>query len=136
MSNMYHFKYSDGTDQVINLDDVQTIKTRHYENKIGIDIRFKNDKELSFCSSDKDCMNNHIDNIKKYNKDIIPKENKMNDLAGDFKGFIKEHRSVLYWVAVLMLVDHFVFNGAFRSRLKGIVDGLVTKVEEKARGSL
>jgi hypothetical protein len=66
--------------------------------------------------------------------DSPKKGSKMQELLGDFKGFIKEHKSLLYWVAIAVLADHFLFNGAFREKLKGLMGNLVGKLEKKVEG--
>lgn len=53
------------------------------------------------------------------------------EIAKDVKGFILEYRAVLYFLAVALLVDHFVFRGAFRARLQGCCDKVIAKVESK-----
>ena len=52
-------------------------------------------------------------------------------IAGDVKGFIIEHKAVIYFVAAAILIDHFMFKGAFRSRLQDVADKLVKRVEAK-----
>lgn len=56
-------------------------------------------------------------------------------VASDVKSFILEHRSTLYFLAFALLVDHFLFQDAFRNRLKAIADGLIKKVEDKVAQS-
>jgi hypothetical protein len=56
-------------------------------------------------------------------------------VASDVKSFILEHRSTLYFLAFALLIDHFLFQDAFRNRLKAIVDKLVKKVEDKVAAS-
>lgn len=57
--------------------------------------------------------------------------NMFSEVAQDMKVFVKEHKSLIYWVAVLFIFDHFFFQGAFKSKLKNIMDNLVGKVESK-----
>ena len=60
--------------------------------------------------------------------------NPLKTVIGDVKGFVKEHRSTLYIIAIVFLVDHLVFEGAFRGRLKGLVDKLLNKAESSIAG--
>lgn len=53
------------------------------------------------------------------------------EAAGDLKKFIKEHKSLIYWVLVLLIVDHFFFKGAFKEKLTSMMHKLVGKVESK-----
>lgn len=56
-------------------------------------------------------------------------ESKMKDMFSGFKSYINEHKDVIYTVGLVMLVDHFFFQGAFQDRLKQLIDGLLKKVE-------
>jgi len=60
-----------------------------------------------------------------------PKEGKMKQLLTDAKTFIKEHKSVLYTIAIIILIDHFVFEGKFREKLKSLIDKAIGKLEKK-----
>lgn len=71
----------------------------------------------------------HVFLVKNPNK----KESKMNEIVSDIRGFIKEHRSVIYTVAAIMLLDHFVFGGKFRERLHGMVERLLHNTEKKLK---
>lgn len=45
--------------------------------------------------------------------------------------FFSENRSVITWLALIFLVDHFFFKGAFRERLHRMVEGMIGKIEKK-----
>lgn len=67
-------------------------------------------------------------------KVIKPKEKSMfKEVVGDVKSFILEHRGIIYFIVAALLVDHFFFKGAFKARLQGMADKMVTKVEEKIK---
>lgn len=53
----------------------------------------------------------------------------------DLKKFILEHKSTIYVVASLLLVDHFFFEGKFRHRLHDMMNKLLNKVEHKIDGT-
>ncbi len=59
------------------------------------------------------------------------KENKtmLGTISSDLKKFIVEHKSTIYVVAVLILLDHFLFQGSFRDRLHGLMNKMLGKVE-------
>lgn len=65
--------------------------------------------------------------------DLKPKkkEGYMKELITDAKGFIKEHKSLFYWIALIALADHFIFEGTFRDKLKSIVQKMIGKLEAK-----
>lgn len=53
------------------------------------------------------------------------------EITGDVKTFIVEHRSIIYFVAAALIIDHFVFRGAFKARLQAMAEKIVARVEEK-----
>lgn len=52
------------------------------------------------------------------------------EIATDMKSFILEHRSVLYFLAIALVLDHVLFKDAFKHRLQGIVDKIIQKAED------
>lgn len=63
-------------------------------------------------------------------QNTIKGENSMlKTVSADLKGFIAEHKSTIYTVAALFLMDHIFFQGAFRERLHGIMNKMLGKVE-------
>lgn len=92
----------------------------------------KNDsKELGFSyAKDLSKLPYDLDRFKK----IFKNEGEVNmfkQVGSDLKAFIAEHKSVIYWLAVLFLADHFFFQGAFRERLNGIMNKMLGKVESQ-----
>ncbi len=60
-----------------------------------------------------------------------PKESKMKEIINDLKKFVSEHRNIIYTVALVALADHFLFDGKFREKLKGLVDKMLNKAEKQ-----
>lgn len=60
----------------------------------------------------------------------IKEPSMLGTVSKDLKSFILEHKSTIYWIAVLLLVDHFFFNGAYRQKINGIMHKLIGKVED------
>jgi len=60
--------------------------------------------------------------------------NMLKTVGSDLKGFIAEHKSVIYWIAVMFLLDHVLFQGTFRERLHGLMNKLLGKVESQIDG--
>lgn len=59
------------------------------------------------------------------------KSNMFKNILNDVRQFIEQHRSVIYWLALAFLVDHFFLNGKFREKLHGLVDKLLNKIEKQ-----
>lgn len=58
-------------------------------------------------------------------------KNMFNQITSDAKKFVSENREVIYVVIGIALLDQVLFGGAFRKRLESLINGLLTKAEEK-----
>lgn len=47
------------------------------------------------------------------------------------KEYVKENRSILMTIGVALLVDHLVFGGAFREKVKSIIDSMLNTAQKK-----
>jgi hypothetical protein len=45
------------------------------------------------------------------------------------KEYLKENKSIIMTIAVVLIVDHLVFGGAFREKVKALVNGLLDKAQ-------
>lgn len=45
--------------------------------------------------------------------------------------FFHDNRTMISWLALIFVVDHFFFKGAFRDRLHKMVENMIGKIEEK-----
>lgn len=68
-------------------------------------------------------------------KDNSKERTMFQEVKNDVSTFIKEHRGVIYFVALALLVDHFIFKGVFKARLQGMLESLIGKVEAKVAAS-
>ena len=67
--------------------------------------------------------------------DLIEETKNMNNtVTSDIKNFIKEHRQIVYWVVLALIVDHLFLNGQLRSKIKNIIQGLLNKAEASITG--
>ena len=44
-----------------------------------------------------------------------------------FKQYLEKHRDSFFTIGVVLVLDHFVFAGAFREKLKQMVDSILDK---------
>lgn len=72
----------------------------------------------------------HDDEILNFIK-LIEGDNVLKEIGSDVKTFVKDNRQVIYTMAFVLLVDHLVFGGAFRDKLKELVNKLIGKVEKQ-----
>lgn len=62
-------------------------------------------------------------------KDDKKKEGYMNYL----KEYLVKHRELLFSIAVVLVVDHYVFKGKFSARIHSMVDSFLGTVEQKLK---
>lgn len=55
----------------------------------------------------------------------------MKTMIDDIKAFIKEHRSIIYFVLVLLIIDRFLLGGKLTDRIKNMAERLLGVVEKK-----
>lgn len=56
---------------------------------------------------------------------------KGNTMKESFSKFLKDNSSILYTVAVVLVVDHLAFGGAFREKIKSLVEGLLNNAQKQ-----
>lgn len=61
----------------------------------------------------------------------IIKERESSMVPSALKDYFRKHQDVLITLAVVMLADHFVFGGAFREKIKAVVERLISGAEKK-----
>lgn len=57
-----------------------------------------------------------------------PKEGKVIESV---KGYINKHRDFLMTLVLVLVVDHIVFKGALREKIKTVVDGALQKANNQ-----
>jgi hypothetical protein len=62
---------------------------------------------------------------------IVKEKTLFQEIKNDVTGFIREHRGVIYFIALALLIDHFIFKGVFKTRLQAMLESLIAKVENK-----
>jgi hypothetical protein len=58
-----------------------------------------------------------------------PKPQRRKTMLENVKGYVEKHKDMLFTLGLVILVDHFLFKGALRERIKGTVEGALKKVE-------
>ena len=73
----------------------------------------------------------YFDEVEELTQGVYPM---LKTVTADLKVFIAEHKSTIYMIAALFLVDHLFFQGAFRQRLQGLMSKMLGKVEAQIDG--
>ena len=55
----------------------------------------------------------------------------MKTVIDDIKAFLHEHRSTIYFVVVLLVIDHFFLGDRLTGRIKALAEKLLGAVEKK-----
>ncbi len=56
---------------------------------------------------------------------------KGNKVMDSIKEYFRKHEETIITIILIIMVDQFIFKGAFSEKLKAIVDGLINKVSKK-----
>lgn len=56
----------------------------------------------------------------------------ISEVTTDLKGYIKANKDLIYTVLFVLIADHFFFNGAFRERVRSLVDRFLRRAEDRA----
>lgn len=62
------------------------------------------------------------------------KEEKTTKKGGPLKAlkdYMEAHKNIIFTLVLALLADHYVFNGAFRKKIEGIVNGLLDKAQKQ-----
>lgn len=55
------------------------------------------------------------------------------NMVGSIKDYVKTHREILITLALVALVDHFVFEGQFKKKLQQLVEALLNKAQKQLK---
>jgi ribosomal protein L30/L7E len=62
---------------------------------------------------------------------LKPNKKEEKGMFQNVKDYIGKHRDMLFTLGLIIVVDHFLFSGALRERIKGSIEGMLKKVEDK-----
>jgi hypothetical protein len=69
--------------------------------------------------------------VNPFGEQTTPKKGIMKTIVDDMKAFIAEHRKIIYFVVILLLIDRFFLKRALENRIKKMAEGLLGTVENK-----
>jgi hypothetical protein len=55
----------------------------------------------------------------------------MKTIIDDIKSFISEHRKIIYFVVILLIIDRFFLKRALENRIRTLAEKLLGTVEDK-----
>jgi hypothetical protein len=51
------------------------------------------------------------------------------------KNYVEKHKDMLFTIVLVVLIDHFLFGGALRSKIQTTLEGVLKKAEDKFHGT-
>lgn len=54
---------------------------------------------------------------------------KGNSMMKSFREYLNMHRDMIFTVALVFIADHYLLGGALKSRLQGLLEGILNKAE-------
>lgn len=120
--------YNVGDMVKINLKDANSIDAKARPGQVFTITDMGHSKGEMYLNS-----KNFVPTLSVWAKDVTiykkGENNMLKSIGSDLRDFIKENKSVIYWIAVAMVADHVFFKGAFREKLHGLMNKLLGKVE-------
>lgn len=66
-----------------------------------------------------------------YQEDKIKNKKEERGTMKMMKEYLEKHKDAIFTVALVMLVDHFIFGGAFREKIKITIEALLEKAQKQ-----
>lgn len=55
-------------------------------------------------------------------------------MKDEAKNFLTEHRTILFWIAIVIIADYWLLEGKLRNQLLEIFESVVAKVKTHLQG--
>ena len=52
-------------------------------------------------------------------------------MLNDLRGYVRDNRDLIFSIVFVLVLDEYVFKGAFRERLRSVIEGVLKRVENK-----
>mgnify|MGYP001578597155 FL=1 len=66
-----------------------------------------------------------------YKEHPMVEQKRRKTMLGEVKEYIGKHKDVIFTLGLVILIDHFLFEGALRNRIKGTVEGVIKNLEDR-----
>ena len=126
-------------EEVLNLDEVESFwpqKDKEENDVWPYRITLRGVDSTIFFSdeADRNRAFNDMATFCKQQNINTPMNKTLDTVTTDVKGFVKDHRQIIYYTVLALLIDHFFLNGQLTAKIKNIMQGLLTKAEETITG--
>ena len=115
----------------INLDKLLTCYSRDYKYSTDDETEYSiywinGQEERSVTCSSKEERDIVFKNLQKA---LHKNKKKGNSMITTIKDYFKKHEETFITLAILLLVDEYLFEGKFRDKIKEIMDSIITKTK-------
>lgn len=124
------------SDSVFHLDSLTGVsKSDFNDHCFKLILYFLSDKTSYSYEKEKDRdmdynrIKEYIENEKKGTR--LECINQGGTMLDSLKSYFNKNQETFYTIGLIILIDHFVFNGAFRDKIKQLVDKLINKTEKQ-----
>jgi hypothetical protein len=62
---------------------------------------------------------------------IASKTERKTTMLADARKYVSDNRDLIYTVIFVAILDHLLFDGAFREKIKSLVDGFLNRAQAK-----
>jgi len=128
------YKLSSGA--VVNTDEIFRAYIAHAPDgkKHQFNYYSKRGEEFAYSGTDLPAMETDLENIMalvndKTTTNIIPKGGK--PVIQQIKSYFQKNQDVIISLAIIILIDQFLFDGQFREKIKSMMESWITKTEKK-----
>ncbi|MFA5583746.1 MAG: hypothetical protein WDA09_05990 [Bacteriovoracaceae bacterium] len=67
-------------------------------------------------------------------KQTMGNKGKRGDMTGEIKEYFKKHQDTFVTLAIVILIDQFLFEGRFRDKIKNIMEKLINRIDKQLIG--
>jgi hypothetical protein len=122
-------------DNIFNLDNASNIWKQKKREDNG---EYKHRIAFSYPNHRENGYTNWTSEVKRDEEfaqiEKILKQQKKGGTMNSLKEYFKKNQDVFLTLAIIILLDNFLFNGQFRMKITSMIEGLITKTEKKLNG--
>ena len=77
--------------------------------------------------------NHNVNKLSLVVASATPKNKENRPMFDSVKKYFQKHQEIFYTIAVALVVDHYVFNGAFRKKIEALVERLLDGASDQMK---
>ncbi len=113
--------------------NIRKLEMKASSNQPYMSIYMNDDSGDSYCYMDFTSGERIINEFKEYKKQ--KEGGKMKEIVEDIKSYIKDNKSIIYTVLLIVVLDHVFLGGKLRHKLEDMLGGALDTIKGKLDGS-